>query len=276
MKKSPTFKSLISGPRTSSRFDSSVYFKESDIEELSPIKKFTAQRVLLTTILGAEEDTQEWNMKANLSIIGIVSSTESFFRATIRKTLIVDNNSRRQSYKSKLSYGAVLYHAPELLPEALLEDCNFISKKNIIEYSSNFLGIKISPQNSPALNSALDEFEKVCHLRHCVSHRSGHLGSKNAIELGLEEFSAYLEKPISPTLDAVNNVFNICQNLVLEFNDYLFECILDQSVESGVWTGDLRKDKKSFRSLFNIFSPTPDNESELKKLYEAFRKHFAL
>ena len=164
MKKSPAFKSLISGPRTSSRFDSSVYFKEIDIEELSPIKKFTTQRVLLTTILGAEEDTLEWNLKANLSIIGIVSSTESFFRATIRKTLIVDSNSRRQSYKSKLSYGAVLYHAPELLPEALLEDCNFISKKNIIDYSSNFLGIKISPQNSPALNSALDEFEKVCHF----------------------------------------------------------------------------------------------------------------
>lgn len=270
------FKSQISGPRTSSRFDSSVYFKESETEELSPISRFTAHRVLLTTILGAEEDTTEWHMKANLSIIGIVSSTESFFRATIRKTLITDNYSRRQSYKNKLSYGAVLFHAPELLPEALLEDCNFISKKNITEYASNFIGIKISPQTSPALNSALDEFDKICHLRHCVAHRSGHLGSKNAIELGLDEFSAYLEKPISPTFDAVNNVFNICQNLVLEFNDFVFECILSQSVESGIWTGDLRKDNKYFRSLFNIFSPAPENESELKRLYIVFREHFAL
>ena len=138
----------------------------------------------------------------------------------------------------------------------------------------SFLGLPINLQQNPALNSVLDEFEKACHLRHCIAHRSGLLGSKNAIELGLDKFSIYLEKPISPTLDSVNNLFNICQNLVLEFNDQIFDCIITRSISKGFWTGDLRRDKKMYSILFSIFSPTPQNKDELKKSYYALTKHF--
>lgn len=277
MKKNhPPYKSLVSGPRTSSKFDSTIYFREIELTEASPIERFILQRELLTRILGRADDSEEWRVKANLAIIGIVSGVESYFRAIIRRVLISDEDSRAHSYRNKVSYGAVLFHLSHLLPEALLEDSTFISKETIVKNVKNFLGLPINPQQIPALDAALDEFEKVCHLRHCIAHRSGLLGSKNAIELGLEKFSSYLEKPISPTLDSVNNVFNICQNLVLEFNDQIFDCIITRSISKGVWTGDLRRDKKLFSVLYSTFSPTPHNTNELKKSYKGFTSHFGI
>ena len=186
----PNFNSQISGDRTFSKFDSSVYFKNTeDAQSQSPLQRFVDHRELLTLILGAEEEGNKWAMISNLSIIGIVSSTESYFRLMIRKILLTVTDIRKQSYKNKLTYGAVLFHDSNLLPEALLEDYVFSSKKNIIDNVSTFLGIRVNLQQNAALSAALDEFDKVCHLRHCVAHRSGHLGSKNAIELGLDQFS---------------------------------------------------------------------------------------
>lgn len=267
---------MISGIRNSSKFDSSVYFRDTEVQDRAPIENFIRQREILTRILGREEDTEEWKMKANLVTIGIVSSVETFFRSAIRKLLVIDDTSRTVSYKNKVSYGAVLFHAPHLLPEALLEDCTFLKKSSICDNIKNFLGMRMNLQQEPDLNKALEEYEKVCHLRHCIAHRSSHLGSKNAIELGLDEFSAYLEKPIAPTLDSVNNVFNICQNAVIECNDYLFDLVIDRSISKGVWTGDLRRDKKKFFVIFSVFSPTPHNNQELKAAYKRFVEHYGV
>ncbi|HGW5893121.1 hypothetical protein JR313_16965 [Pseudomonas aeruginosa] len=274
--KQTPYKSLVSGPRTSSKFDSTIYFRDVELIDSSPIERFISQREILTKILGKEDDSEEWRIKANLAIIGIVSGVESYFRAIIRRVLISDEDSRAHSYRNKVSYGAVLFHLSHLLPEALLEDSTFVSKETILKNVKNFLGLPINPQQVPALDTALDEFEKVCHLRHCIAHRSGLLGSKNAIELGLDKFSIYLEKPISPTLDSVNNVFNICQNLVLEFNDQIFDCIVTRSIPKGIWTGDLRKDKKIYSPLFATFSPTPNDMDELRRSYRSFTNHFGI
>jgi len=268
------FKSRISGSRSSSRFDETVYFQEVNNEPQSPICRFVEQREVLTRILGRELDSDEWRMKANLVTIGIVSSVETFFRGVIRRCLIIDPSSRATSYSNKLSYGAVLHHGADLLPEALLEESNFISKKAITKTLKEFLGLDMNLQQEPELSSALEEYGKVCQLRHCIAHRSGHLGSKNAIELGLDSFSQHLEKPISLTLDSVHNVFNICHTLVLESNDFVFDAILDRTVSRGIWTGDLRRDKKEFKKLHELFSPEPSCNTSLKLAYRNFIEHY--
>ena len=158
-KQTPPYKSLVSGPRTSSKFDSTIYFREVELFDSAPIERFISQRELLTRILGREEETEEWRVKANLAIIGIVSGVESYFRSIIRRVLITDEDSRAHSYKNKVSYGAVLFHLPHLLPEALLEDSTFLSKKTILDNIKNFLGLPINTQQTPALDTALDEFE---------------------------------------------------------------------------------------------------------------------
>jgi len=270
------YKSGISGVRISSRFDSTVYFQEVEVNDCSPLQRFFDQRELLTTILGAESDSLEWRMKANLVTIGIVSSVETYFRSVIRKCLIIDEESRSTSYKNKVTYGAVLFHGSDLLPEALLEESTFLNKDNIIKNTKNFLGIQVNQQQEPDLTKALEEYEKICHLRHCIAHRSGHLGSKNAIELGLETFSQHLEKPISLTFDAINNVFNICQNCVLECNDYIFESLLARTVSKDIWSGDLRIDKPKFKPIFEIFSPNNYTNENLKLIYKNFIIHYGI
>lgn len=271
------FNSLISGLRVSSNFDSTLYFDgSSTITDTTPISRFVSLRKDLIVILGADDSSEQWRIKANLVILGIVSGVESYFREMTRKLLLVDDDSRVISYGKGVSYGAALFHHNDLLPEALLEDCSFASKKNIIENIKGFLGVSINPQQNTIINNALDEFEKVCQLRHCIAHRSGLLGSKNAIALGLDKHSDFLEKPIKASFDSINNSFSICQNLIFEINDFVFQSILHRGVTKGVWTGNLTKDKKSFRNLFNIFSPDPANEVIFKDLYRLFVLHYDL
>lgn len=270
------YQSLISGPRTSSKFDSSIYFKDVEFFDSSAIGRFMHQRELLVKILGKEEETETWRLTANLVIIGIVSAVESYFRAMIRGVLIIDKGSRIKSYKNKVSYGAALFHASHLLPEALLEDSTFVSGVSIPKNLKSFLELDVNLQQKPEIDAVLKEYEKVCQLRHCIAHRSGLLGSKNAIELGLDSFSNHLEKPISLSLDSVNNVFNICHNLVLEFNDYIFEKIMAGTVHKEDWSGDLRKDKRKFLPFFTLFSPKPEDTEELKQQYYKFIEFFGI
>jgi len=271
------FSSKISGVRTSARFDSSLYFDQETLPSgISPIARFVSLRTDLTIILGAIDESQQWRIKANLVMLGIVSGVESYFRETIRKILLVDEDSRVTSYSKAISYGAALYHDNELLPEALLEDCTFTSKKNIIDNMRGFLGISCNLQQNAVISNALDEYEKICQLRHCIAHRSGLLGSKNAIALGLDQHSEFLEKPIKASLDSVNNAFNICQNIVFEMNDFVFDSVVHRTVAKGMWTGNLTKDKRYFKSLFSIFSPNPSSDDDLKAIYIKFAKHYGL
>ena len=120
------FNASISGKKISSNFDSSLYFDgTSTISETTPISRFISLRKDLIVILGADDGSEQWRIKANLVMLGIVSGVESYFREMTRKLLLIDDDSRIISYSKGVSYGAALFHHAHLLPEALLEDCSF-------------------------------------------------------------------------------------------------------------------------------------------------------
>src|SRR5690606_7435082 len=121
------------------------------------------------------------DLNANLVVLGCISVFESYMREVIRRTILIDDITKRNCEAMPLSYGAAISHRASLLPEAILEDVSFAGKKNVIESLKNFIAIKGTLPNSLLL--ALDEFSKVCELRHCLVHRFGKLGAKNAIKL---------------------------------------------------------------------------------------------
>lgn len=222
--------------------------------------KFSALQNLPTEII----DTQN-----NLILLGYISAVESYLREIIRKIIITDKAARISSEEQQLNYGAAINYAPEMLPEALLERSSYASKKNIIDSFKSFLGIN---GNSPSeLIKTLDEFEKICHLRHCVVHRFGKLGSSNAIKFGLDKHSNCLEKPIKLDSNKLFTINQVCENTVLVINDYLFKKILERTVqpEYSKWQWDLRKDKTEFAKYYNLFVSTikPDTISSLAKAY---------
>lgn len=248
-------------------------FKESNI---SPIDTFFEKTTELNKLIADPDDFP--GQLAGLILLGYVSAVESYFREIIRKLILIDTASKRKCEKHNLTYGAAIIYDSEMLPEAMLENCSFAGSKNIEESLKNFLGITKGDYSSD-LNEALEQFSKVCQLRHCSVHRFGRLGSNNAIALGLEDHKEYLEKPLKIEFDPLQQIFLVCNNTVKEINNFLFEKILDRNVSEGLysWEWDLRKDKNEFVKYYNLFvseKNPPRQIPSLKKAYEEFRKTF--
>jgi hypothetical protein len=209
----------------------------------------------------------------NLILLGYVSAVESYFRGIIRKSISIDMLSKKTCENQLLTFGAAISHDKELLPEALLEKCTFINKENINESLKNYLGLK--GQFPSDVENVLEQYGIVCQLRHCIVHRFGLLGSNNAIKLGLSEHKEFLEKPLKINYSSLQEVFLICNNTVKVFNNYLFQRLLQRSVEEcGCWQWNYNKDKKLFNKYFTIFysgqyPPTPNVIA--KDIYNQFR-----
>ncbi len=208
--------------------------------------------VRFNSIVGLTKDLIE--TQNNLILLGYISALESYLREVIRKIIIIDPHARISCEEVPLNYGAAINHSPEMLPEALLEKISFASKKNIVDAIKTFLGF--SGHMPDELIKVLDEFEKICHLRHCVVHRFGKLGSNNAIKFGLDIHSNCLEKPLSLDTAKLFEINQICENSVLVINDFLFKYILQRTVDKNNpnWFWDFRKDKAKYKSYYELFT----------------------
>lgn len=277
----------VSGARSASSIKSMSFFDGTYNEpEQSPIDLFQKKKTSNMKLLGANllntdsgdylplatTSSPEWRQLANLVVLGLVSSVESYFRCLIRRLLNTDEHSRKHSYSSMLTYGAALHHQKILLPEALLENASFTSSSNIIKSLNTFVDINLGGYAKiPTLLTVFTDYDIICHLRHCVVHRSGLLGSNNALALGFDEYSELLEKPLAINFSTVQEIAVVCDNLVKEVNDKLFAEILSRTVKEFSWKGDLRSDKVYFKKYFDLFSSTSFNDKDkLKECYHLF------
>ncbi|RZJ63089.1 MAG: hypothetical protein EOO47_28920, partial [Flavobacterium sp.] len=146
----------------------------------------------------------------NLVLLGYISAIESYIREVLRKTILLDKTARISCEVEEISYGSAISYPKHLLPEVILEKASFASQENIINSFKKFLGLK-GHQPDELLNT-LKEFEKICHLRHCIVHRFGKLGSQNAIKFGLDDHSSLIEKPLNFDVGMVYNLSLICTN----------------------------------------------------------------
>lgn len=277
MAKKNDYKYRINDYSKPSKLDTQDLFDKNFIESaLSPIDTFFEKTTELNKLVGLPADFS--SQLAVLILLGYVSAVESYFREIIRKLILIDTASKKNCEKHSLTYGAAIIYDSEMLPEAMLENCSFAGSENIEKSLKNFLGIKKGDYSSD-LNEALEQFSKVCQLRHCSVHRFGRLGSNNAIAFGLEDHKEYLEKPLKIEFDSLQQIFLVCNNVVKEINNFLFEKILDRNVSEGLysWEWDLRKDKIEFIKYYNLFvseKNPPIQTPSLKKAYEEFRKTF--
>ncbi len=211
----------------------------------------------------------------NLILLGYISAIESYIREIIRKIINLDAPSRIYCELEEINYGAAINYPSDLLPEVILEKASFASKKNIIESFKKFLGLE--GHQPDELLKTLEEFEKICHLRHCIVHRFGKLGSQNAIKFGLDLHSKLVEKPLKLDTSMVYNLSLICTNTVLVVNNHLYNKILQRTAkkDKNIWSWDLRKDKKEFNKYFSLFhsNEKPHTDSNLQSAYNRLKTY---
>ncbi|NRB69723.1 MAG: hypothetical protein HRU48_20545 [Vibrio sp.] len=262
----------VSGESRTITMDTASLFNQYEIENCSPIDLYVKRTKATLRKIGELERAGSINVAQdrdmyNLFLLGMVSNVESFFRSVLREIILVDTLSYNKCLDQQLTYAAAMHHRPELMPEALLEQCTFISLENIRNSTKTFLGIPItqSPDHKEVVE-CISRFEQLCHLRHCIVHRAGLLGSKNAVKLGIEEHKQFFENPISLDLNFLQQSYAICLNCVKVYNNFIFNSLVSRYVLNNKtdirWNFNI--DRRWFRKYFEIF-----NSDELNREAES-------
>jgi len=237
--------------QTNNMFDN-AYVESGD----PPIDTFGRKLNDLITLI---DPTNFNTLNANLVVLGSVSAVESYLREIIRKCVNVDHVSKNKCELHSITYAAAISHNKELMPEAVLENYTFASKKNIIDAFREVIGIKGKIDQN--LEKILDEYQKVCHVRHCLVHRYGKLGARNASILGLENHQESIEKPIRLNYAELQSIQTICISVVEEINNFLFRKIMqrlicdlkNKKLTNIIWKWHYGQDRKQFLKYYKLF-----------------------
>ncbi len=224
----------------------------------------------------------------NLILLGYISAIESYLREIISKLINFDERSLQACEHKEVLYGAVVHTSMNILPETLLESISFTKKDTIKDVVKDFLGLKgvKFPAN---VDTALVDYEKICHLRHCIVHRFGKLGATNALHLGLGNHKKYIDKPIRLDYNALQLIGVVCTNTVKEINQFLWSIIMMRQIAEPIQMGDSWKkistglpwkwnfnsDKRRFKNYFDTFASHSASSSglviDIKDAYKEYK-----
>lgn len=280
----PDFASIVKVGSFTTTFNTATLFDPGFIDtKTSPIDQFLNNTNSLNIIyLNTNPLTP---VLANLVFLGYVSAVESYVRALIRGLINIDEYAQRIVETRPVSYGAAIHHSPHLMPEALMEGSSLADPDTIKSTLEKLVGISLPLSE---LKKPFDEFNKLCHLRHCCIHRFGKLGVNNAIELGLLNHKHLLEKPIHLTKDDLNNIADTLRTFVKTLNNTTYRSILERTMNrtkknnrqiddppkyTVSWTWDYRRDKGRFKEYYDLFSTKVDTIASPsdKEMYLRFR-----
>lgn len=207
--------------------------------------------------------------QGQLVLLGLIAAVESYFRTLFRKLIDFDADCQAKVQRESVSYGAAVHLTKELLPEALLERVTFISRTNIVDALKDLLAVRGALP--PELDLAINDYVRVCQLRHCAVHRFGKLGVSNALSLGIENHKSLLEKPLKFDYAALQNTIAISTGLVKTINNFLFNEMISRIPENK-WTGKYANDKKLFMDYYKLFSDkvSSNRSAQPKLLYNQF------
>lgn len=278
----PAYVSITSLTVISTALETHLLFAGATTPQaLSPLDEFIENTNALNKLAAsAGALTREMSL---LLLLGYMSATESYLRALIRDLINFDEVARKCAEPKVLTYGAAINHKQPLLAEALLEGVSFAGREGVTESLRLFLGLKDIARDMGPL---LDEYQKICELRHCCVHRFGKLGAKNAITLGLAAHRACLEKPLSLDNTSFQELAVRLRTFAKSINNLVCMRVLERTAtnrdDHGAplyqqsWTWNANRDRKRFSTYYGIFASTKDSlpSPPLRDVYESFRtKH---
>lgn len=269
-------------------FDTAVLFSAAGVSSsVSPIDQYVENTNRLAKMYLSEPVRSAYtNELGVVLLLGHVSAVESYLRGLIRGLVQTDDLVKKLVAPFQVTYIAALYHQKELLPEALLEGVSFSSPANVSNTLRDFCGISgMGGGNFPqSLKSIFEKFGRICQLRHCCVHRFGLLGADNARKLGIDTHMEFLEKPVTLSLDSLEEISSILQKFVASINSYVYRDVMERSVlfspaiaqadekYKKSWHFEFLLDEMRFSQYYDLFARTkvePISES-LWEQYDCF------
>lgn len=235
------------------------------LENLSPIDvhRSSSQQLLA---MGQPQDLQSNPLLGRLLIVGLVAATEEYMRSVVAGVLQVCPYARLESAPQMVSLGAVDYYAREELARGIYEHVSFATASEVAKRTGAILGIQIKQGTS--LFGALQEFDRLCQLRHACAHSDGVLGHNNLRELGARRGLG--TQTVLITFASLQSAGAICYNTVRAYNRHVFRSVIERWVAEGEFDGTWKSDRDRFTALFRLFRSRTDNVGPANA-YQAYR-----
>jgi hypothetical protein len=152
-----------------------------------------------------------------LVLVGLISLVENYFREILAGIIIQCPKAKEKSASKPLNLATAWIGYGEL-EKGAFENTSFSDADTIRKNLAGLIGYTIS--NTSQVSSPLDEFNKLCELRHAIVHSAGLLAGKNAVQLQLP--SSKNSVKISVGFSELQEAAEICTSLVCAVNLELY------------------------------------------------------
>jgi hypothetical protein len=149
-----------------------------------------------------------------LLLVGLVSTTENYFRDLFTRVIRLCPVAKAASADQTVNLGSVIWHGGQDAERGAFEHISFAGAENLTKTSKKFLAYNLRR------TQLVDEYDRVCELRHGIVHSSGVLAGKNAIKLQLQPATVPLR--IVMGFGQLQECAAICNSLVISVNQEIF------------------------------------------------------
>ncbi|MDR3565533.1 MAG: hypothetical protein P4N59_29415 [Negativicutes bacterium] len=238
--------------------DISTYITATSMVPKSPIDVFykSIREILVTAV--PTFFTQHPSI-GPLLLVGIVSATENYFRDVLSRVIQICPIAQSSSAAKSINLGSVIWHSGVNLERGTFEHISLAGAESIITTCKQYL--KFDIDNTGLTFAILEEYDKVCELRHSIVHSGAIIAGKNAIKLGISPCCDIITIKIG--FDQLQECASICSTLVVSFNTDIFEALCKR------WAVDWRrrsswnpgKQNEIFHKLWKICFSEIDNSN---------------
>jgi hypothetical protein len=192
-----------------------------------------------------------------INAIALISLTENYFRSILGEILRVCHITKKNAADNNVNFGSVLWHPEEHVVRGAFEHISFSDAKKIIEVTRKFVGVEL---NNSDLIPILNEFSKICELRHGIVHSGRYLAGKNAILLDLPPSETPLKILIG--YGQLQTIAAICTTLVVSYNQKMFEALCKRWAtnwrQSPLW--EVSNENALIKEIWNMFFSKIDRQ----------------
>ncbi len=194
----------------------------------------------------------------SLASIAIISSVENYYRQVFSKILKICVDSKRNAASNSVNLGSVIWHPLSEVERGAFEHISLASSDNINNTSKKYVGIDL---RKSGLEIILEEFDKICELRHGIVHSGNIVAGKNGIKLQLQSNIDITKVNIG--FDQFQKIMSVCNALVVDSNKVFFEELARRWATS--WRNapgwDSAEENSRFKDIWQVFFSKRDQEN---------------
>ncbi|GAA1554380.1 hypothetical protein [Kribbella lupini] len=200
--------------------------------------------------------TPKWKSQHGLILSSsAVAAAEDYFRTILTEIVNVCEYCAQRVEPLETRMEFVFSGSVAEAVRGLLDTSSLSSKENVTGWAKKIAGTAF--KDSRSLLRLLDEFERICHIRHAAMHAGGQVSTRNARVLKVPP-NTWISFG-SP--QAIYDITSVIVATLRSFNQTLFENILREWLDQNHMSGSWSDDASSFTALWELFKSTGDIES---------------